>query len=60
MKTYQEVISGKYFSLEEREPHDPDGGEIMKIIITYKEEKPRSTGAFYFAAVGKSRGIKKI
>ena len=41
MKTYQEVISGKYFSLEEREPHDPDGGEIMKIIITYKEEKPR-------------------
>lgn len=41
MKTYQEVITGKYFNLEEREPHDPDGGETVKITIIYKEEKPR-------------------
>lgn len=40
MKTYQEEITGKYFSLEEREPH-PDSGEMVKIIIIHKEEKPR-------------------
>lgn len=41
MKTYQEEITGKYFSLEEREQPGPDSGEMVKIIIIHKEEKPR-------------------
>lgn len=41
MKTYQEEIAGKYFSLEESEQSGPNRGETIKIIIIHKEEKPR-------------------